>query len=121
MPATLLKKKLWHSCFTVNFEKHLRTLLLKNTFRQLLEILENSQENTCARVPFLINLQAQLATILKKRLWHRCFPVNFAKFLRILFLKNTSGRLLLSITSFKSEGSFFKRMIGSNLSYEKTS
>ena len=35
------------------------------------------------------------ATLLKKRLWHRCFPVNFAKFVRIPFLKNTSGRLLL--------------------------
>ena len=22
------------------------------------------------------------ATLLKKRLWHRCFPVNFVKFLR---------------------------------------
>ena len=31
------------------------------------------------------------ATLLKKRLWHRCFPVNFAKFLRALFLQNTSG------------------------------
>ena len=30
-----------------------------------------------------------------KSLWHRCFPVNFAKFLRITSLKNTSGRLLL--------------------------
>ena len=27
------------------------------------------------------------ATLLKKRLWHRCFPVNFAKFLRKPFLK----------------------------------
>ena len=35
------------------------------------------------------------ATLLKKRFWHRCFPVNFAKFLRIPFLKDTSGRLLL--------------------------
>ena len=35
------------------------------------------------------------ATLLKKRLWHRCFPVNFAKFLRTRFLQNTSGRLLL--------------------------
>ena len=26
------------------------------------------------------------ATLLKKRLWHKCFPVNFAKFLRISFL-----------------------------------
>ena len=34
------------------------------------------------------------ATLLKKRLWHRCFPVNFAKFLRAPFSQNTSGRLL---------------------------
>ena len=34
-------------------------------------------------------------TLLKKRLWHRCFPVNFEKFLRTPFLWNTSGRLLL--------------------------
>ena len=27
------------------------------------------------------------ASLLKKRLWHRCFPVNFAKFLRTLFFK----------------------------------
>ena len=32
------------------------------------------------------------ATLLKKRLlWHRCFPVNFAKFLRTTFLQNTSS------------------------------
>ena len=31
-------------------------------------------------------------TLFKKRLWHRCcFPVNFVKFLRNLFLQNTSG------------------------------
>ena len=35
------------------------------------------------------------ATLLKKRLWHRCFPVNFAKFQRTPFLQNASGRLLL--------------------------
>ena len=34
-------------------------------------------------------------TLLRKRLWHRCFPVNFAKFLRTPFLQNTSGHLLL--------------------------
>ena len=28
--------------------------------------------------------------------WHRCFPANFGKFLRIPFSQNTSGRLLLS-------------------------
>ena len=31
------------------------------------------------------------ATLLKKRLWHRCFPVNFAKFSRTSFLQYTSG------------------------------
>ena len=38
----------------------------------------------------------RLATLLKKRLWHMCIPVNFAKFLRKPFLQNTSGRLLLN-------------------------
>ena len=35
-------------------------------------------------------------TLLKKRLWHRCFPVNVAKFLKTPFLQNTSRRLLLT-------------------------
>ena len=35
------------------------------------------------------------ATLLKKRLWHKCFPINVAKFLRTPFLQNTSGRLIL--------------------------
>ena len=39
------------------------------------------------------------ATLLKKRLWHRCFPVNFAKFLRTHFSQNTSERLLLNMKS----------------------
>ena len=65
-----------------------------------LEILENSLENTCARVSFLIKLKeapAQMfscefdriskrpATFLKKRLWHLCFLASFAKFLRTPF------------------------------------
>ena len=54
-----------------------------------LEISQNSQENTCARVSFL-----RPATLLKTRLWHRCFPVSFMKFLRTSFLQNTLGRLL---------------------------
>ena len=49
-----------------------------------LEISQNSRENTFARV-----------SLLKKRLWHTCLPVNFAKFLRTPFLQNFSGRLLL--------------------------
>ena len=33
--------------------------------------------------------------LLKKRLWHRCFPVNFVKFLRTPFSQNSYWRLLL--------------------------
>ena len=51
-----------------------------------LEISQNLQENTCARASFLIKKGLKPATLLKKRLWRRCFPVNFAKFLNSLFL-----------------------------------
>ena len=90
----------------------------------LLKILQNSQKNTCPRVSFLIPktklisklfwiqtrvfvvtisyLCTETATrgvlfkgVLKKRLWRRCVPVNFVKYLRTYFLQNTYGRLLL--------------------------
>ena len=41
------------------------------------------------------SLRPQPATLLKKRLWHRCFPVNFAKFLRTPFLTEQLRWLLL--------------------------
>ena len=53
----------------------------------LLKILRNSQKNPCARISFLINLQ------LTKRLWHRCFLVNIAKWWRKLSLEHSSGCL----------------------------
>ena len=64
-----------------------------------LEISQNSQENTGARVSFLIKLQAlglRSATLLKKRLWCRCFSVNFAKILRTLFFIEHLSWLLLN-------------------------
>ena len=36
---------------------------------------------------------------LKNKLWHRCFPVSFAKFSITSFSQNTSGRLLLDISN----------------------
>ena len=47
--------------------------------RVLLKISQNSQENTYARVSFVINMQADAGNFIKKETWHRCFPVNFAK------------------------------------------
>ena len=37
------------------------------------------------------------ATLLKKRLWHKCFPVNFVKFLRTPFFKEHLWWLLLVV------------------------
>ena len=37
------------------------------------------------------------ATLLKNKLWHRCFPVNFVKFLRTPFSCSTSGGCFCSL------------------------
>ena len=58
-----------------------------------LRISQNFQASTCARVSFLIKLQALglNLNLLKKRVWHWYFSVNYARFLRTPFLLNTSG------------------------------
>ena len=60
------------------FQKQLQRCSVKKAFSK---ILQNSKENNCVGV--------------KKRPQHRCFPVNFAKFLRTCFLQNTSGGFCL--------------------------
>ena len=59
-------------------ETAVRSYSVKKMF---LKISKNSQENTCTRVSFLIRLMA-VCNFVKERDWHRCFPVNLAKFLR---------------------------------------
>ena len=46
------------------------------------------------------------ATLLKKRLWHRCFPVNFAKFLRTPFFTKHLWWLLLYFLIFLNKHDF---------------
>ena len=65
-----------------------------------LEILQNSKENNCARNSFFNKVAGlRRATLLKKSLWHWCFPVNFAKFLRTSFFKEHLRWLLLGAVS----------------------
>ena len=74
------------------------------------EISQNSQENTCAEVSFLIKLQAcyhhietsqlicydgNMPATLKKETSAQVFSVNFVKFLRTPFLKDHLWWLLL--------------------------
>ena len=46
---------------------------------------------------FISTSDLRPATLLKKRLSHWCFPVNFAKFLRTTFLQDISRHLLLNL------------------------
>ena len=52
-----------------------------------LKISQNSQESTCARVSFLIKLQADACNFIKTKTLPRCFPVNFLKCLRTSFFR----------------------------------
>ena len=92
---------LWEKVFHNISEAAVRRCSVEKVF---LEISQNSQEDTCVRVSFLIKLQAsglRPATLLKKRLWRRCFPVNFVKFLRTSFLQNTSGGCFFLYSNFQ--------------------
>ena len=44
---------------------------------------------------FFNKVAGTACNFIKKRPWHRCFPVNFAKFLRTAFSQDTCGWLLL--------------------------
>ena len=62
----------------------------------------NSHKNTCTR--FFLKKKRFWHI---KTLWHRCFPVNFANFLRTPFLQNTVERLILPcFISIPPENSF---------------
>ena len=75
-----------------NRSSHRRCSVRKGVLRYFAKI---TGKHLCQSLIFNKVAGLRSATLLKKRLWHRCFPVNFAKFLRTSFLQKTSGRLLL--------------------------
>ena len=75
------------SCRNQDTEAVARMCPVKKVF---LEMSQNSQENTCVRI-----------SLLKKRLWHRCFPMNFVTFLRTPFFTKHLWWLLLRIEILK--------------------
>ena len=46
-------------------------------------------------IPTKTNELSHLARIKLRKALHRCFPVNFTKFVKAPFLRNSSGQLLL--------------------------
>ena len=86
---------------TNNFAKNEAVTHRCSVKKGALRDFANSQENNCARVSFLIKLQAGPAILLKKRLQQRCFSVKntfFTEHLRwlVLFGKKTQQKLVLS-------------------------
>ena len=55
-----------------------------------------TRKHMCQRLFFNKDAGLSPATLIKKIRWHRCFHVNFAKFLGKPFYINTSGQLHLS-------------------------
>ena len=82
--------KYFHGCLT-HRSNHPRCSIKK----LLLKILLYSQENNFRT----LGQGLHVCNFIKKRLQHRCFPVNIAKFLRTSILNNICEQLLLK--SFK--------------------
>ena len=62
------------------------------------------------RVPESVFNKVKLATLLKKRLWHRRFPVNFSKLVRPTFLWNISGWVLLNADYWKTPRDYWSKI-----------
>ena len=92
--CTFYKSTIKSNCILLLFYAHGRSSRQEKFQKKaILEISKNSQENACARLCFL-----------KKRLWQRCFPVNFTKFLRTFFPTEHFRWLLLA---FQSESTLY--------------
>ena len=73
---------------SVNRSSHGRCSIRKGVLRNFAKF---TGKHLCQNLFFNKVAGLRPATLLKKRLWHKCFPVNFAKFLKAPFLQNTSG------------------------------
>ena len=62
----------------------------------LTNFVKYTGKHLCQRLFFNKVSGLRPETLLKKSLWHRCFPVNFAKFLRTPFLTEHLQWLLLN-------------------------
>ena len=71
----------WNRCFLKLCKIHLKTSLLESLFNNVAGLMAWN--------------------FIKKRLWHRYFPVNFLQFLKKPYLQNISGWLHLLIPLFK--------------------
>ena len=84
----------WLTCrgvFRTVRSSHRKSSLKKVVLRNFTKF---TGKQLCQKLFFNIVASLRPATLLTKRLWYRCFPVNFAKFLRTLFLQTPTVNTL---------------------------
>ena len=79
----------------INFRSILPEVFCKKSF--LRNFAKFTGKQRCQSLFFNKVAGLRTATLFKKRLWHRCFPVNFSKFLRTLFFIEHLWWLLLKV------------------------
>ena len=91
-----------------SYRTHNCTLIYRSSWQRcsvrkgvLINFAKFTGKHLCQSLFFNKVAGLRSATLLKKRLWHRYFPMNFVKFLKTSFLQNTSGRLPLVIPDIK--------------------
>ena len=77
-----------HACLTalrfiIDRSIHLSCSVKKRVLRNFTKF---TRKHLCQNLIFVKVTVLRPVTLLKKRLWQGCFPVNFAKFLRTPFL-----------------------------------
>ena len=86
-----------HECFILNYKSHISSVCRRVssvsgqelTFPRFRRISKNRLYIS------LVLDRPRPATLLEKKLWRRCFSVNFAKLLKHLFLQNTPSGCFL--------------------------
>ena len=101
--------KLFESFMNLSFQidrsGHLRCSIKKGVPKNFAKF---TRKHLCLSLFLKKVTGVRTATLLKKSLRHRFFPVNFTKWLGTPFLQNISGQLLLNRCSLKRDLSSWK-------------
>ena len=101
------KKKRLLKNVTTNRNNRLEVFYKKSVLRNFAKFIE---KHLC---------QNLFIKVLKKKLWHRCFPVNFAKFLKTSFLPEPFRQVFLNKKAIAQQFSKVKTIDRNELLKEK--
>ena len=93
----------------VLFEKIVNCSWRCSVEKMILEIPQNSQENTCTRASFLIKLEAQGYNFIKKEALEQMFSSGFCEISKNTFFTEHLRWLLQCLRSSKQDCQFFEK------------